>query len=91
MRQSTFVAGRSMAPHVLTMGSFRGCASWNGGAYFKKLCQKHFHLKEVSVSEMKGNLKDAALLVFLSSFLSVLGQQCFLFLLTRKRSREQVN
>lgn len=45
----------------------------------RKLCQKHFHLKEVSVSEMKGNLKDAALLVFLMFLLSVLGQLCFLF------------
>lgn len=80
MRQSSIGAGRPMAPHVLTLGPFVIVHLGMKVRILKrKLCQKHFHLKEVSFSETKGNPKDAALLAFLSLLLGVLGQRCFLF------------
>lgn len=92
MRQSFICAARSMAPHVLTMGSFCYCESWNGGAYFQKreLCQKQFHLKEISISETTGNLKDATCWSSSVSSLVSLGRSVFSFII-KKRSREQVS
>lgn len=80
MRQSSIGVGRSMAPHVPTLGPSVIVHLGMKVCILKRaLCQKHFHLKEVSVSETKGNPKDAALLLFLSFLLGVLGQRCFLF------------